>query len=150
MLPDHIQASIKKSVLCWLATVSGDGMPNVSPKEIFAYYEGFVIIADIASPQSVANIQSNRQVCVSFIDIFIQKGWQLKGTAFLIDKSCGEYPEMEKVLVDITQGLFPFSTIIKIQVSQCKPIIAPRYMLYPETTEESQYASALKAYGLAR
>jgi len=56
--------------LCWLATVSEEGVPNVSPKELFVFEgEKHLLIANIASPQSVKNIQANCQVCVSGINI---------------------------------------------------------------------------------
>lgn len=150
MLTEIIQQSIEKSVLCWLATVSEDGMPNVSPKEIFSHCEGSIIIADIASPQTVRNIRTNNKVCISFIDTLIQKGWQLKGTASLVERSLPEFREMENVLLQMTQGLFPFSTVIRINVESAKQIIAPRYMMYPGTTEEAQYERALKTYGMNR
>ena len=77
ILIEAIKQSIDKSILCWLATVSDAGMPNVSPKEIFQYYrEDRVIIANIASPQSIKNIEQNPNICVSFIDILVQKGYQ--------------------------------------------------------------------------
>ena len=47
-------------VLCWLATVSEKGVPNVSPKELFIFErEKQLLIANIASPQSVKNIRAN-------------------------------------------------------------------------------------------
>jgi predicted pyridoxine 5'-phosphate oxidase superfamily flavin-nucleotide-binding protein len=150
MLTETIQKSINKSVLCWLATVSADGMPNVSAKEIFSHYQGDIIIANIASPQSVQNIYSNNKVCVSFIDILVQKGWQLKGFASLVDRSSSDFSKMEKVLLEMAQELFPFSTITRIKVESAKQILAPSYLLYPQTTEETQYKSALKTYGLNR
>ena len=67
-------------VLCWLATADAEGQPNVSPKEVFAVVdERHLVIAHIASPISVRNIQQNPKVCVSLIDIFVQKGWKLMG-----------------------------------------------------------------------
>ena len=73
---------IQRSVLCWLATADAQGQPNVSPKEVFAAFdEQRLVIAHIASPISVKNIQQNPKVCVSLIDIFVQKGWKLIGTA---------------------------------------------------------------------
>ena len=138
-----------KSVLCWLATVAPDNTPNVSPKEIFTYYqEEYIIIANIASPQSVKNIKQNPQVCISILDVLVQKGFQLKGTAELVKKQDSGFDEMELLLHTMTEGKFPFATIIKIAVQHAKPIIAPKYILYPETTEEEQIASAKKAYGL--
>jgi len=55
---------------------------------------------------------------------------------------------MENILTKMTGGSFPFSTITKITIEKIKPIIAPKYMLYPETTEKEQIESAKKAYGI--
>lgn len=147
-LTTEIKTSINKSVLCWLATTSSDLIPNVSPKEIFNHFkDDSIIIANIASPQTVRNIQQNEHVCVSFIDILVQKGFQIKGTAKIIDAQAIEFLEMEKVLTKMTGGQFPFASITHILIKEIKPIIAPRYWLYPETTEEEQIASARKTYG---
>ena len=140
---------IERSVLCWLATVSAEGMPNVSPKEIFNYYgTDKIIVANIASPQTIKNIKQNKNVCVSFIDIFIQKGFQMKGKARIVKKTDSDFSEMEKILIKMTGGNFPFSTITEITVEQVKSIIAPKYLLYSETTEKEQIESAKKTYGV--
>jgi hypothetical protein len=40
--------------LCWLATVSPENVPNVSPEEVFNYYgTDKIMIAKIAPPESV-------------------------------------------------------------------------------------------------
>ncbi|MGC1515090.1 MAG: pyridoxamine 5'-phosphate oxidase family protein [Maribacter sp.] len=149
-LTPEIKQSISESVLCWLATTAEDQMPNVSPKEIFNHFEeDKIIVANIASPQTVRNIRTNAKVCVSFINILSQKGFQLKGEAEIIDKNNGEFLAMETILLKMTGGKFPFKTITKITVRTVKPIIAPRYLLFPETTEKQQIDSALKAYGIA-
>ena len=149
MLTKEIEAAIDDSVLCWLATSSADNMPNVSPKEIFCYFEDdTIIVANIASPQTVKNIRANKNVCISFIDILKQKGFQLKGAAEIIEKSATDFSKMEKMLLHLTEGKFPFATITKITITSSKPIIAPKYLLYPNTTEEQQIESAKKSYGL--
>ncbi len=146
---NEIKTSIDRSVLCWLATVSSEGIPNVSPKEIFNIYdENQIIIANIASPQSIKNIKQNKNVCISFIDILIQKGFQLKGKAEIVDSSNPIFKSMEKVLLEMTGGKFPFSTITCINIESSKAIIAPKYFLYPETTEAEQIECAKKVYGL--
>ena len=149
MLTKEIEAAIDDSVLCWLATSSANNMPNVSPKEIFCYFEDdTIIVANIASPQTVKNIRANKNVCISFIDILKQKGFQLKGAAEIIEKSATDFSKMEKMLLHLTEGKFPFATITKITITSSKPIIAPKYLLYPNTTEEQQIESAKKSYGL--
>lgn len=147
-LTPEILKYIDQSVLCWLATTSPDLQPTVSPKEIFTHYgEDKIIIANIASPQSARNIRLNNKVCVSFIDILVQKGYQLYGTAQIIDPTSPDYPEKEQRLTAMTGGIFPFTTIFVITISRARPIIAPRYTLFPATQEEAQIASARKAYG---
>jgi len=149
MLTTEIKNYIDKSLLCWLATSSLENIPNVSPKEIFTYYKSNnIIVANISSPLTVKNIEQNNNVCLSFINILIQKGFQLKGKAVILKKPDLEFEQIENVLLKMTKGEFPFSSITKISIESVKQIIAPRYMLYPETTEEKQIESARKAYNL--
>lgn len=148
LFPDVIKY-IDQSILCWLATATSDAVPNVSPKEIFAHFgSDSIVIANIASPQSVKNIKENQNVCVSFIDVLVQKGYQVTGTASILKAGDRAFKECEEVLLKMTQGKYPFSSIIKIKVEKIKAILAPSYMLYPEITEKEKIDSAKKAYGL--
>lgn len=148
-LTKEINNYINSSVLCWLATASTNGFPNVSPKEIFTSYgKDKIIVANIASPQTVKNINLNENVCISFINVLVQKGFQIKGKAKIIKKTDYEFSKMEELLNKITAGNFPFSTITEITMEHFKPVIAPKYMLYPETTEKEQIETAKKAYGI--
>lgn len=149
ILSKDIKKYIDKSVLCWLATSSLDHMPNVSPKEIFLVYDDeTILIANVASPQSARNIKQNPNICLSFIDVLIQKGYQLKGQAAVVSKNDSEFEALEIPLLEITEGKFPFASIFKITVESAKPILAPRYILYPEETNEaSQIESAKRSYG---
>ena len=76
-----LEEYVSKSVLCWLATVDSSGLPNVSPKEVFDLVEGRIVIANIASPRSSANIRANASACISLLDIFEQKGVRVSGRA---------------------------------------------------------------------
>ena len=148
-MTSEIKNYIDKSILCWLATSSYDNFPNISPKEVFTYFnDTHIIVANIASPQTVKNIVSNPKVCISFIDVLVQKGFQIKGTAEIISNSDSRFSIMESSLLELTKGKYPFSTITVIEVKNSKPIIAPSYLLYPETKEEDQVAAAKKAYNL--
>ena len=149
MLNNLIKESLEQCVLCWLATVDENGIPNVSPKEAFLHWEDrYVIIANIASPGSVRNIRQNDQVCVSVLDILVQKGHKMKGTAAIMDNSHSEYEAMKNALEELTQGKYPFKQIIKVEIQETAPIIAPSYRLFPEVTEAEKIAAAKKQYGL--
>lgn len=143
--PD-VQASIDASVLCWLATASSDGQPNVSPKEVFVALEGTLLIAQIASPQTMRNLKENTRVCVSFVDVFVQKGYQLKGVAKVFHRDDKGFSDRHAALFEIAGPDYPFASLIEISVESAKEIIAPRYKLFPETTEQQQIESAMKGY----
>ena len=150
MLSPEVRDYIDRSVLCWLATVDPDGRPNVSPKEVFAALDdAHVVIANIASPQSVRNIRSNPQVCPSFVDVFVQKGYKLRGDAKIIDKNDPRFATFAESLLSLTKGIFPIHSVIHLHVVESEPIVAPSYRLVPGTTEESQIRSAMATYGVA-
>lgn len=149
MLTDDVLEFADRSVLCWLATADADGCPNVSPKEVFAAFDHqTLVIANIASPHSIRNIGANPNVCVSFIDIFAQKGYKLRGVAELVERSDPRYTRLEAPLLDITKGAFRILSIIAVHVCAVEPIIAPSYRLIPGTTEASQVESAMRTYGV--
>lgn len=150
-LNKEIKHSIESSVLCWLASSSLDNIPNVSPKEIFTHiYDEYIIVANIASPNTVKNIQANPYICISVLDILVQKGYQLKGKATIISKSDQDFEELKAPLYLMAGDKFPFASITKMKVTSAKEILAPSYILYPDkTNEKDQIANAIKAYKLS-
>ena len=142
--------SLGGCVLCWLATVDVHGQPNVSPKEVFAVFDPqHLVIAHIASPQSIRNIQHNPKVCVSLIDVFVQKGWKLQGHAQYVGASDEMFQKYAQPLNAWAAEKFKIQGVVLVRVEQAHRILAPSYRFYPEsTTESGQIASAIKAYGV--
>jgi uncharacterized protein len=149
MLDDAVLASMRKSILCWLATVDADGCPNVTPKEIFcAYGRNTFLIANIASPGSARNITAHASVCVSFVDPFVQKGFKLKGSARLVQAAEDGFSTFADPLAQMAGPRFPFASLFVVAVVSVEPIVAPSYRLCPQTSEAAQVESAMKAYGV--
>jgi predicted pyridoxine 5'-phosphate oxidase superfamily flavin-nucleotide-binding protein len=150
VLTDEVRQAARRSVLCWLATVDDHGQPNVSPKEVWAIADDHhVVVANIASPVSVRNIAQQPLVCLSFVDVLVQKGFKLQGTALNVTPSDLDYANWARPLLLVTGDRFPVHSVVLIQVQSVQPIVAPSYCLYPDTTTEAgQVASARRAYGL--
>lgn len=150
MLSNEVQISAARSVLCWLATVNADGQPNVSPKEIFCAFDTeHLVIANIASPTSVRNIEVNPLVCVSFIDVFVQKGFKVAGAARNIRRQDTDFSHWAAPLEAKAGVRFPIHSVLVVRATAIEPILAPSYLLYPtETSEQSQVASAMRTYGV--
>ena len=149
MLTEEVKNYIDKSVLGWLATSDRNNEPNVSPKEIFTYKDDTTfLIAHLASPNSVNNIKENPNVCVSFVDIFVQKGFKLKGLATIIEKGDEIFEHAVQPLINLFTDQYPIKAVIEISVTKVETIQAPSYFLYNDITEQSQVNSAMKTYNV--
>lgn len=150
LMNELVLEAARTSVLCWLATVDADGQPNVSPKEIWAIADDeHVVVAHIASPLSARNIGQQPQVCLSFVDVFVQKGFKLKGAAHEV---CADDPAFDRWAAPLLAKAgqrFVIQSVLVIRVTSVAPIVAPSYRFYPdETTEALQIASAMQMYGV--
>lgn len=140
----------RRSVLCWLATVDAQGQPNVSPKEIWAIADDrHVVVANIASPVSVRNVAQQPLVCLSFVDVLVQKGFKLQGRARELLPGDADYTHWATPLLAMAGDRLPVRSVLLIKVEAVQPIVAPSYWLFPETTTEaSQIEAARCTYGL--
>jgi hypothetical protein len=150
LLNEPIREAARRSVLCWLATVDAEGQPNVSPKEVWAVAdEQHVVVAHIASPISARNIAQHPQVCLSFVDVFVQKGFKLVGTAREVRAADAEFATWAKPLLAMVGQRFTIQSVLLVHVKSVAAIVAPSYRFYPDdTTEASQVASAMRAYNV--
>lgn len=147
MMNTEVKKYLRQSVLCWLATSNMDNEPNVSPKEMFTYTDDdTLLIANLASPESVNNILENPKVCVSFVDVFVQKGFKIKGMATVINQHDLDFEQKIKPLTDLFTDKFPIKNLIEIKVTRIDKVLAPSYFLFPETTEQHQIESAMETY----
>lgn len=140
---------VRRSVLCWLASVDDEGMPNVSPKEIFcAEGEAAILIADIASPASLANIRANPKVCVSFVDVFRQKGWKVAGEATIIGRDDPDFGRIGRDLIAMAGPSFPVRHVIRVAPRRITRILAPSYAIFPDRTDDERMAEVYRLYGV--
>lgn len=147
MITEEVRTYIDKSVLCWLATSNKNNEPNVSPKEMFtAVSDKTLLIAHLASPNSIRNIKENPRVCVSFVEVFLQKGYKLKGTANVIEQTDPVFAIRATALIDRFGSTFPIKAVIAIDVDTVEPILAPSYFLFPDITEHEQVNAAMQTY----
>jgi uncharacterized protein len=147
MLTSEVLERLNNCVLIWLATIDEHGMPSVSPKEIFAP-EGdtTLLIANVASPNSVKNIRQHNKVCVSFVDVFVQRGFKLYGHAQMLEPSAADYATRAAPLLHMAGEKFPVRSVMVVALEKVVPIVAPRYALYPDTTEAAQVGRAVERY----
>lgn len=73
---------VREQRLGFVATVTADGLPNVSPKGTTRLWDDeHLFFADIASPGTVRNLATNPNVEVNVVDPILRKGFRFRGTA---------------------------------------------------------------------
>ena len=85
LLTSEIKKFLDIQKLGYVATVSSDGKPNISPKgTIIAWSSTVLAFADIRSPDTMMNLQNNPFVEINVIDPLSRKGYLFSGTAKII------------------------------------------------------------------
>ena len=128
LITSEIKNFLDVQKLGYVATVSSDGKPNISPKgTIIAWSSTVLAFADIRSPDTLLNLQNNPFVEINVIDPLSRKGYLFTGTAEIIKDT--------PMYVDIlnhyrTNGIqSPINSIVIIDVSSVSIVTSPLYDL---------------------
>src|SRR5437773_7334021 len=79
-LSEDMKRVVLEQRLGFVATVTPDGRPNLSPKGTTTVLDDeHLLFADIASPGTVANLTSSPFVEVNVVDPIRRKGYRFKG-----------------------------------------------------------------------
>lgn len=80
-----IKNFLNSQKLGYVATVSDQGLPNLSPKgTIIAWDENTLVFADIRSPNTIKNLEKNPSLEINVVDPFLRKGFRFKGQGTII------------------------------------------------------------------
>ena len=76
-IPEDVRNFVNFQKLGYVATVSKDGTPNLSPKgTIAAIDESTLVFADIRSPQTIENLKENPSIEINVVDAFQRLGYR--------------------------------------------------------------------------
>ena len=122
ILTDDMKRVVSEQRLGFAATVCADGTPNLSPKGTTRVWDDdHLVFADLASPQTVANVRANPAIEINVVDPFVRKGYRFKGTATLLED--GE-------LFERIAAIYPgrkIRTLVLVRVERAQPLISPAY-----------------------
>ncbi len=126
MLTADMKRLVGDHPLGFVATVSPDGSPNLSPKGTFAVIDDRTLaFADIRSPQTVRNLRTNPRLEVNFVDPFVRKGYRFFGTARLLNRGePGFEPILEKLRSSFAERV---RTVVVVTVEKAAPLTSPAY-----------------------
>ncbi|MEM9331692.1 MAG: pyridoxamine 5'-phosphate oxidase family protein [Pseudomonadota bacterium] len=129
MLNDFAKGLIKKFPLGFVATVTPDGLPSLSPKgTFFVLDDDTIAFAEIRSPQTMKNLAALPKTEVNFIDIWLRKGVRIFGPVDVCDRGTPEFENLIGTWSEIFPALEPrIKSIVKIKAERVKPITTPPY-----------------------
>lgn len=133
-ITDEVRELIEYQRLCYVATASLDGEPNVSPKgSLKVIDDRHVAFADMASPRTVGNLQANPRVEINVVDQFLRRGYRIKGVA--------QISKDQELLSTVGAGLgheYPVRAAVLVTVTDVKPVDSPVYLFTDTPVAEVQ------------
>lgn len=128
-LSESVVQIIETWRLGFVASVSAGSRPNVSPKGTFVVLDPETIaFAEIRSPQTLTNIQTNPELEVNFVDQFTRKGVRIRGKASLVRRDTSDFDGIIKHWETLWPDLVDrINVIVKIPTSEIKPLSSPPY-----------------------
>jgi uncharacterized protein len=114
--------------LGFAATVSPNGMPNLSPKgTTLVYDDDQLVFADIRSPGTVANLRQNPAIEVNVVDVGTRRGYRFKGVARIVET--GE--ELQELLRWYAEQGFELAgradRFVLVRVEHAEELTSPAY-----------------------
>ena len=142
MITQEIKDFLNLHKLSYVATVSPDGKPNLSPKgTLIGWSSDTLAFADIRSPDTMNNLQSNPDVEINTIDPLSRKGYLFQGKARILENG-STYNEILNYYR--SHGVkSPINSIVLVNVSCVSKVTSP---LYDLGISEQEIKSKWKKY----
>jgi uncharacterized protein len=128
MSPD-MQRVVSEQSLGFVATVTAEGRPNLSPKGTTTVLDDeHLMFADVASPGTVANLATNPHVEINVVDPVRRKGYRFKGTAAVHREGAA----FDRALDVFRQRGYTTRTeriraLVVVEITDAAPLISPAY-----------------------
>lgn len=114
--------------LGYVATVSSDGKPNISPKgTIIGWSSETLAFADIRSPDTMKNLVDHPNVEINVIDPLLRKGYLFQGTARILQDGTLYQEILNRYRKNGIKS--PINSIVLVDVSCVSDVISPLYDL---------------------
>jgi predicted pyridoxine 5'-phosphate oxidase superfamily flavin-nucleotide-binding protein len=144
MITAEMQSIIERNTIGFVATVTPEGEPAVSPNGTTIVLDAATLLfSDIRSPGTVRNIRANPAVEINFLDVLSRKACRLKGRASYIPR--GE-PRFAEYLPQFSrwESLVPMMRgLVRIDVASATLIRSP---VYDTGATEAELVAQWRAY----
>ena len=127
LTPD-MRAVIQAVHLCFAATVTAEGRPNLSPKgTIRVWDDTSLFFLDIASPGTRANLAARPWMELNVVDQLSRRGYRFAGPAAMHTQGA-IFEEGCRRIFGEEGAKYPVAGVVLLQVETAAPLISPGYL----------------------
>ena len=134
LISSEIKSFLNSQKLGYVATVSPDGKPNISPKgTIISWTSDLLAFANIRSPDTMSNLKINSAMEINVIDPLSRKGYLFIGTGKIIKDS----PLFDEIVTYYRNSGIqsPINSVVLVTVSSVSEVTSPLYDLGKSESE---------------
>lgn len=136
VLTPDMCAVIRAAHLCFAATVTPDGRPNLSPKgTIGVWDDAHLFFLDLASPRTRANLAHHPWVELNVVEQLSRRGYRFAGRAMLHLAGSPEYAEGVRRIYGDAPPAAPPAAVVVVAVERAAPLLSPAYWRGIDETE---------------
>lgn len=129
ILTESVQRFVREQRLGFVATVSPDGTPNVSPKgSLTVLDESNLVFADVESPHTVRNLAKNPRTEINVVDPFVRKGYRFRGSATVLHTGISFWKVLEMYRAE-GADVRRIRAVVIVAVEEVHPLISPVYLV---------------------
>ncbi|HET7613842.1 MAG TPA: pyridoxamine 5'-phosphate oxidase family protein [Gemmatimonadaceae bacterium] len=128
MLTSDMKAVIEATHLCFAATVTPDGRPNLSPKgTIRVWDDSHLFFLDIASPRTRANLQRTPWMELNVVEQLSRRGYRFFGRAEVHPIGSPTYAEALQRVFGDADPAYPVSSVVVLELDRAESLLSPAY-----------------------
>ena len=128
-LTDDMRAIVQSAHLCFAATVTPEGRPNLSPKgTIRVFDDSSLCFIDIASPGTRRNLAANPWMEVNVVDALSRRGYRFRGRARFCANGSSECARALEILARDDANAYPVEGAVVLAVESAAPLRSPGYL----------------------
>ncbi len=129
VLTEAVQRFVREQRLGYVATVSPDGTPNVSPKgSLTVLDENNLVFADVESPHTVRNLAKDPRTEINVVDPFLRKGYRFRGRATVEHTGTSFWKVLEMYRAE-GADVRRIRAVVIVGVEEVHPLISPVYLV---------------------
>ncbi len=127
VLTEEMKRLVREQRLGYVATVSPDGSPNVSPKgSLTVLDDDNLVFADIESPHTIRNLSHEPRTEVNVVDPLTRKGYRFRGRATVLHAGVAYWNALG-IYREEGADVRRIRAVVLIAVEAVAPLVSPVY-----------------------